>query len=216
MKKIQNRLSVYQRLESRLRSFFKLFDNMCVCCFMTSLSLVRNGIRPNQQDFCCCLVDNQLSDYWLLLDQVQKSTRGPNWSCQLPTKLDTGRRRLPGGGPCRALTCNGCSLDFLRPPTCNTQLCKSMIEVLLDLHLIERNLAKSREVLQIEEILGVSSPLDYLYGVQKKLIPEYSVEVYVERLESYTKQFCAVEPEKRRIAVNSALERRIAKMQRGH
>lgn len=196
MKLSNHQLDLFCAIEKELQAFFRLFENLCEQCFIASKSALESGNKNSDCPLCCCMVDNQVHDYWSMLNQVQRTKRGPRWSDELPKiKVKIGRRRIPGNGPCSALSEKGCTLRNLRPPTCSTQLCLNMIAILIQLALVER---PHSVPCQIEDLLKLPSPLNALYGIEKQVCNNEQIEAFRKELQELRKKFNDIDPKKRR------------------
>ncbi len=211
---VRKDLQLYKKVEKNLKSFFRLFDDLCLYCFNESIDYLRGGGRDNYDELCCCITDNQVHDHWPYLNSIQKITNGLQWLAKMDkTGLEIGRHRLPGNGPCPALCESGCVIKRFRPPTCSTQLCRKMIFILHELNTIDR-LPKCIPC-QIEDIVGIQSPMDLLYGIKKGKPDENEIDVFIEAIRQLALRMSAVKIDVRKIAIekqksllSSKLERR--------
>lgn len=155
-------LAMYCDVEKRLRALFSYFTDLCACCFAQTLEAIKAGARVDPESACCCMVDNQVHDYWRTLEGAQMTVVGPSWKKQLDkADLDVGKVIR---GPCPALSSKGCVLLRLRPPTCSTQVCAYIMSAMSDLGVA----VKTPTPCQIEELIGAPSPLDFAFGVSGK------------------------------------------------
>jgi|GEM_PF-5312796 hypothetical protein len=212
VKTLTNRadLKRYREVERLLKRFFLLFGNLCSYCFSESMAAISSGIRPNKA-FCCCLIDNQVHDHWEALREVQEIVNGPNWVRAInENSLETGRRRLPGNGPCKALCSQGCLLSSMRPPGCSTLVCSHMVFVLCELKLIE---PRDIEDCEIDKLLGAVSPLEHLYGLKRGDTP--SEEAFIKALLFIESKFRNVPNVTRNSAIKAAQKRLRHQLQGG-
>lgn len=159
----------FHALERELWSLYALFGDLCGRCARKTLRDAAAGCREGRDQWCCCMIDNQVHDNWETLDPLQ-CRRDRGWYAKL-TPLPLGR--MPGNGPCPALGPTGCRLPQHRPITCTTQLCVKMLRVLqrLDLYAGHADFA-----LQIEDIVPLPRILPVLYGSAGKKGAAVSVE----------------------------------------
>lgn len=188
MQKNKQYLLWYLEIEKELSSFFHNFENLCQYCFSESISTIESKKNRQLKQLCCCLVDNQVHDYWPYLNCNQKTANGPNWSAKL-AKDKALVKNPTGRGPCPALTDQGCSIR-LRPPTCSTQLCTKMLRILKELNV---GVIKSTdEPCQIEDLIGTNSPLDILYGIRKGKISREIIDDFLKRIRDLSDQMKAI------------------------
>lgn len=211
---MESHLKSYRTIERRLRVLFDIFHDLCAFCFTESLNSAKAGGRLSSKTACCCLVDNQVHDYWRVLDTVHRQAEGPNWQKKLE-KVDVGlgdKRVIRG--PCPALSCGGCVLDKFRPPTCSTQLCPYIINIIVILGVIEE---PKTAPCQVEDLIGVISPLDILLGVKKGQVSEENIIEYLEGIERLIRLLRAVSKDQLRNAIEqqkTVIQERVA-CQRG-
>jgi len=199
-------LESYRAVEKRLRVLFDTFHDLCVFCFAESLASARAGRRLSPATACCCLVDNQVHDYWPVLDSVHRRVEGPSWQKELERAgVGLGGKRVVRG-PCLALSCRGCVLDKFRPPTCSTQLCSYIVNVMVDLDVIKK---PRTTPCQVEDLIGEASPLDVLFGVRKGQVNEGDISAYLGGIERLIRLLRAV-PEDQ---VRNAVERQVMTIQ---
>ncbi len=204
----KSQLESYRTIEKRLRVLFDMFHDLCAFCFTESLNIVRVNGRLSSETACCCLVDNQVHDYWPTLDAVHRQVEGPNWQKGLERAgVGLGDKKVIRG-PCPALSREGCVLNKFRPPTCSTQLCLYIVNVMVDLGIIERPRAIP---CQIEDLIKVASPLDILFGVRKRKrqISEDNIPEYLGGIERLIQLLRAVPNDQ----VRNAVERQKAVIQ---
>jgi hypothetical protein len=212
MKVPKQYLQWYRLIEKELRSFFALFGDLCASCFAQSVAEIEAGTRPDDQKFCCCLVDNQLHSYWSLLQVAQEAMNGSRWQVVLEgARVEITRRRLPNNGPCPALSGRGCVLNSMRPPTCSTQLCRAMAVALN--RLVVHGPEKTGPV-QIEEILGQPSIMDVLYGVRRGVVVRADVDRFVLGIRELKAKLQAVS-EAERLAVIADEKEALLRRMRG-
>lgn len=194
-------LKDFHAIERELWRLFALFGDLCARCARLTLRESTAGQRQQRDQWCCCMIDNQVHDNWPSLNALQ-CRRDSGWYEKLEP-LNMGR--MPGNGPCPALGPEGCRLPRWRPITCTTQLCTKMLTVLQKLELYEGPL---NAALQIEDIVALPDVLPRLYGTAKREIEKVSVsevERYLSRIRSYRLQFKAVGDKKRLAAIDDVL-----------
>jgi len=202
----KSQLESYRTIEKRLRVLFDMFRDLCAFCFTESLNSVKAGGRLSSETACCCLVDNQVHDYWQTLNAVHRRVEGPNWQKRLERAgVGLGDKKVIRG-PCPALSCEGCVLNKFRPPTCSTQLCSCIANVIVDLGIIER---PRTTPCQIEDLIGVASPLDILFGIKKGQVSEDNISEYLGGIEQLIQLLRAVPKDQ----AHSAVERQKAVIQ---
>lgn len=194
------RLQWYLAIEQQLKSFFRLFDDLCAYCFEQSVEAVKAGRKIKPDRLCCCLADDQVRDYWICLDPIQTKMTGKGWRNKLPTDPSLQGIRADKG-PCPALTCHGCAIKTYRPPTCSTQLCPYMLAVLHRLGIIPSSDPLPQ---QIEDLLQIASPLDILYGIRHGNISEESIRSYQTKLAEFTARLKAIPSDQRAKAIAEA------------
>ncbi|MEK7139491.1 MAG: hypothetical protein AAB817_02220, partial [Patescibacteria group bacterium] len=106
--------------------------------------------------------------------------------------------RLPGNGPCPALSCNGCILKSFRPPTCSTQLCPKMLRILNELGVVAGTTGAPR---QIEDMAGIASPLNSLFGLDKTKATAADIDRFSQVIDDLDRQCRAIPPEQWTAAV---------------
>jgi hypothetical protein len=192
-------LKKFQEMEKMLKRFFSLFEDLCAHCFTESMGAISSGIRPHKY-MCCCLVDNQVHDHWQSLSKAQEMMNGPNWARVIEqNSFTTGKRRMPNNGPCKALCERGCLLSCMRPPSCSTLVCSHMVRILVDLKLYQD--PKHGEDCEVDELLGVQSPLDAMYGIKPG---NTSSDQYVSALRALIEGMKATPEEQRRVAISQS------------
>ncbi len=192
-------LKKFREIENMLKRFFSLFEDLCAHCFTESMGAISSGVRPHK-DMCCCLVDNQAHDHWQSLAKAQEMTNGPNWAKAIEQNgFTTGKRRMPNNGPCKALCNRGCLLSCMRPPSCSTLVCSHMVRVLVDLKLCQN--PKHGGNCEIDELLGVQSPLDAMYGIKSG---NASSDQYVNALRALIERMKAIPEGQRRAAISQS------------
>lgn len=158
----------FHELERELWRFYALFGDLCGRCARKTLRESASGQRQGRDQWCCCMIDNQVHDNWETLNPLQ-CRRDRGWYGKL-APLPLGR--MPGNGPCPALGPSGCRLSQLRPITCTTQLCVRMLRVLKRLGLYD---GATESAMQIEDILPLPGILPILYGSSRKRNESVSV-----------------------------------------
>jgi hypothetical protein len=197
MKNDKPKLTAYLRLERELIRVFRYFGDLCKFCFEQSLEKIKAERGIDTHELCCCLVDNQILDHWRCVDEAQKTIHGPSWRQKKSSEagsgfagnsdwLGIGRRRLPGNGPCLALSNHGCVLANLRPPTCSTQLCPKMLRILNNLGLIKGKTAAPR---QIEDFKNIKSPLNALFGLNRETVTPAEIDNFLKLIHELEQQF---------------------------
>jgi len=195
-------LKRFREIEKMLKRFFSLFEDLCAHCFTESMGAIASGVRPHE-GMCCCLVDNQVHDYWQPLSEAQEMTNGPNWAQPIEqNSFATSKRRMPNNGPCKALCEHGCLLSCMRPPSCSTLVCPHMIRVLADLKLCQN--PKHDGNYEIDELLGVQSPLDTMYGIRSG---NASSDQYVNALRALTERMRTIPESQRKAAISRSKSR---------
>ncbi len=191
----------FHDIERELWSFFSLFGDLCARCARRTLRESREGRRKERDQWCCCMIDNQVHDNWESLNRVQ-SRRARDWYAAL-VPLDIGR--MPGNGPCPALGPDGCRLRGHRPVTCTTQLCSKMLRVLSLLGLYDGATDAAR---QIEELIVLPDIMPTLYGTGKprdhQRMPDAAGD-YVGAVRQYRARMNAVPEKQRRQAIDQIL-----------
>lgn len=200
-------LLAYQKLEKQMAKLFRHFGDLCKHCFDTSVVALRERHDVDRRELCCCLVDNQVQDHWQTLNAAQTAMSGPNWSRQLEANdqstIDVGRRRLPGNGPCPALSCTGCILNSFRPPTCSTQLCPKMLRILNELGVVAGPTSSPR---QIEEIADITSPLNALFGLNKTTATAAEIDRFSQAIDDLDRDCRQIPPEQWAAAIQRSKE----------
>jgi len=173
----------YKKIEKALFSLFKCFNNLCSLCYTQTLKQVYEGSRKKRKLWCCCLIDNQVHDYWPQLNIIQ-SRIDKKWYSKLQTKKLSLWKSMPGEGPCPALGAKGCMLSHCRPLTCTTQLCEKMLFILNELSIT--NVAYSSP-LQIEDIIKVPDIAESLCNIRAKtkIVLEKDVREYLDAVTSF-------------------------------
>lgn len=186
-------LAWFHEIEKELWRFFACFDPLCSRCARWTLAAHASGQRQDRDQWCCCMIDNQVHDHWESLNALQVK-RDPQWYPKLKP-LELGR--MPGNGPCPALGTEGCQLKRHRPITCTTQLCRKMLEVLEGVGLYEGETGLAR---QIEDFVDLPDILPSLYGSAGRKavkVTQSEVERYLEVVRGYRKGFLAVDAARR-------------------
>ncbi|MFA5358632.1 MAG: hypothetical protein WC310_02285 [Patescibacteria group bacterium] len=203
----RQKLTIYRQAEKELIGFFRVFDDLCKRCFDKSLEMVKEGRFIDRDEMCCCLLDNQVQDHWNFIDRAQKAMNGPGWSKKLAEKnsnwLEVGKRRLPGNGPCPALRRSGCALNSFRVPTCSTQLCPKMLRILNNLGIVKGKTAAPR---QFEEFGNLYSPLNYLFGLEKKEAAAEKIDKFFQLIRDMKDKCKDVPPEKWKAEIAKEIE----------
>jgi|GEM_PF-1496461 len=191
--KLTPALNTYRQLEQKLIRVFRHFDGLCKHCFDDSVTALRDHRNVDPDDLCCCLVDNQVQDHWRTTNAAQTAAHGSRWNKVLADKetdwLNVGRRRLPGNGPCPALSCSGCILKDFRPPTCSTQLCPKMLRILNNLKIVTGPTTAPR---QLEELGGVPSPLNAMFGLPGPKATPKSIAQFAHWLDEFDARCLAI------------------------
>ncbi len=194
-------LKDFHEIERELWRFFALFGDLCGRCARKTLRESASGQRQARDQWCCCMIDNQVHDTWETLNPLQ-CRRDRGWYEKL-VPLELGR--MPGNGPCPALGPTGCCLPRWRPITCTTQLCSKMLEVLKRTGLYDgpTNLA-----LQIEDLLPLPAILPVLYGSAKgavRKVGNEEVQCYLQTIRQYRERLAAVGEPARQAAIDAVL-----------
>ncbi len=190
-------LKWFYQIEKELWRLFDQFDDLCSRCAVQTLSDSASGQRKGRDEWCCCMIDNQVHDNWEILNANQcRSDR--NWYKKL-VSLEMGR--MPGNGPCPALGPTGCQLKKHRPITCTTQLCSKMLKVLNILKLVKCSVNRA---LQIEDIINLPDILPALYGTNRKprKVSREEVELYISTIKSLRKKYASLPQKQRREAID--------------
>lgn len=191
-------LKWFHQIEKSLWKLFAQFDDLCGRCAKQTLHESKTSKRNARDEWCCCMIDNQVHDNWPVLNANQnRSDR--NWYKKL-VPLEIGR--MPGNGPCPALGPNGCQLKKHRPITCTTQLCTKMLKALNRLNLIKCPVSRA---LQIEDIIKLPDILPSLYGTNRKTekVSKEDVEEYLSTINSLRSRFSNIPIKQRQDAINS-------------
>lgn len=192
----------FREIERNLWSFFKPFGDLCRRCAGYTLACLERGDRRDIPNWTCCMIDNQVHDNWELLNAHQ-CRYDRDWYDKLkPRAWRPERHRMPGNGPCPALSEKGCLLQKMRPITCTTQLCPKMLQVLNDLGLIR---TKAASALQIEDLIRLPDILPVLYGSRKGKVETAQVQEYLTALREFRQRFESVPPDVREAAITKAL-----------
>ncbi len=193
-------LKWFHQIEKELWKLFAQFDDLCARCAVQTLRESKSGQRKDRDEWCCCMIDNQVHDNWDILNAHQcRSNR--NWYEKL-VPLDIGR--MPGNGPCPALGPTGCQLEKHRPITCTTQLCSKMLKVLNILNLVRCSVTRA---LQIEDIIALPDILPALYGTNRnpRKVSKEEVECYLTTIKSLRKRYAALPQKLRREAIDRVM-----------
>ena len=178
-------LKWFHRIEKELWSLFGLFDDLCGECARQTVADIADGKRMGQNEWCCCMIDNQVHDNWEALNEIQ-ARFDRNW--YEPLKRAKGARSI-GNGPCPALGEQGCRLKKCRPITCTTQLCSKMLVVLKKLGVINK---PTHAALQIEDLIDLPDILPDLYGTRKGgFVSQSDVNTYIAAVKQMKKQFAS-------------------------
>ena len=180
-------LKWFHEIEKALWSLFDAFGDLCSRCAVQTLSELESGQRKGRDQWCCCMIDNQVHDNWEALNAIQcRSDR--RWHEKLP-RQDMGRS-MPGNGPCPALGPNGCQLKKHRPITCTTQLCSKMLKELSDAKVVR---CSTHHALQIEDLIKLPDILPSLYGTARKPrnVSRQEVEAYIGAVRDLRDRFKA-------------------------
>lgn len=196
-------LKDFYQIERELWRFFALFGDLCGRCARKTLRESASGQRQARDQWCCCMIDNQVHDNWQTLNPLQ-CRRDRGWYEKLEP-LEMGR--MPGNGPCPALGPTGCRLPRWRPITCTTQLCTKMLEVLKRTGLYDGPIDFAR---QIEDILPLPDILPRLYGSAKgkaagRKVGNEEVQRYLQTIRQYREQLAAVGDPARQAAIDAVL-----------
>lgn len=195
-------LQSFHEIERALWRLFACFGTLCDRCARKTLREHATGERGNRENWCCCMIDNQVHDHWDTLNPVQ-CHYDRKWYEKLET-LPLGR--MPGNGPCPALGEQGCRLRKCRPVTCTTQLCNKMLKVLEIWGLYIRPTESAR---QIEELIPLPDILHALYGAGskrvKRKVEEGEVASYLNAIHAYREQILAIPEAKRQMAIDKVL-----------
>jgi len=194
-------LQWFNQIEKALWAFFDQFEDLCSRCAVKTLQDVERGQRKGRDQWCCCMIDNQVHDNWEALNAIQLRTeRG--WYEKLP-RQDMGRS-MPGNGPCPALGPTGCQIKRHRPITCTTQLWSKMLVVLKALKLVD---CPTHHALQIEDLIELPDILPTLYGTARKprQVSREEVEQYIGAIRALRGRFAALPVDARRQAVEQGL-----------
>jgi hypothetical protein len=194
-------LQDFYQIERELWRLFALFGDLCGRCARKTLHESASGQRAARDQWCCCMIDNQVHDNWQTLNPLQ-CRRDRTWYEKLEP-LEMGR--MPGNGPCPALGEKGCRLPRWRPITCTTQLCTKMLEVLNHTGLYNGPTAFAR---QIEDIRELPDILPTLYGSAKRETRKVSrdeVTQYLATIRDYREAFKAVGDANRQKAIDAVL-----------
>ncbi|MBI5417390.1 hypothetical protein HZA55_05515 [Candidatus Poribacteria bacterium] len=197
-------LEWFREIEKALWSFYRPFEDLCSQCAIYTIESVKNSSRENRSSWCCCMIDNQVHDNWDTLNNIQNKF-DKNWYEKLKINtFDLGRNRMPGNGPCPALSSKGCLLQKYRPITCTTQLCEKMLIVLFKLNLISKF---KRVPLQIEDIVVLPNILPALYGYNKdkKVMVEEKSE-YIKKIKEFTHKFRSIDQKNRKNIINEVMK----------
>ena len=181
-------LKWFHEIEKALWSLFDAFGDLCSRCAVQTLHELESGQRKGRDAWCCCMIDNQVHDNWEALNAVQtRSDRG--WYDKLE-RLEFGRGRMPGNGPCPALGPTGCRLKKLRPITCTTQLCSKMLKELNDSGVVR---CSAHHALQIEDLMDLPDILPTLYGTAQRPrnVSRQVVEAYIAAVRDLRDRFKA-------------------------
>ncbi len=193
----------FHDLERELWRFYALFGDLCGRCARRTLRESAGGQRQARDQWCCCMIDNQVHDHWETLDPLQRrQDRG--WYEKL-VPLPMGR--MPGNGPCPALGPSGCRIARWRPITCTTQLCVKMLRVLKRLGLYDGPDTYAR---QIEDFLPLPAILPRLYGSARPPqdrgpVKADEVETYRRTVRAYRDRLAAVGDVRREAAIDAEL-----------
>jgi hypothetical protein len=180
-------LKWFYEIEKTLWSFFALFGDMCARCAEQTLRESQSGRRKGRDEWCCCMIDNQVHDNWEVLN-VNQSRRDRGWYEKLE-QVELGRS-MPGNGPCPALGPKGCQFPKHRPITCTTQLCSRMLVELNRSGVVR---CPTHHALQIEDLIELPDILPALYGTSRKprKVSRSEVDAYIERVAALRGRFAA-------------------------
>ena len=183
----------FHGIEKTLWSFFSLFGDLCSRCANMTLDEVASNRRAQRDNWCCCMIDNQVHDNWEALNAIQERFNR-NWYEPLRRQ---DRPRMPGNGPCPALGPHGRLLKKYRPITCTTQFCTKMLAVLHRLGIVKN---RAQSALQIEDLIKLPDILPTLYGSdRRRSIQQTDVDAYITAVRALTARLAAI-PERDRIA----------------
>jgi len=191
----------FHELERELWRFYALFGDLCGRCARKTLRESSAVQRQGRDQWCCCMIDNQVHDNWETLNPLQ-CRRDRGWYESL-VPLPLGR--MPGNGPCPALGPSGCRLPRHRPITCTTQLCVKMLRVLKRLDLYAGHTDSAR---QIEDILPLPDILPVLYGAAKNkraTATPAQVEQYRSAIRALRDRMASLAPAARQAAIDAEL-----------
>ena len=179
-------LKWFNQIEKALWSLFDLFGDICSRCACGTLDSIANGERKGQDQWCCCMIDNQVHDNWEALNAIQMRF-DRNWYESM--RRPKGSRSV-GNGPCPALGDAGCSIKKCRPITCTTQLCSKMLVVLKQRGLINK---PTHAALQIEDLIALPDILPELYGTRNgKKVTQSDVDAYISAVKSLKAKLAGV------------------------
>lgn len=194
-------LRQFHELERELWRFFALFGDLCGRCARKTLRESASGQRRDRDQWCCCMIDNQVHDTWQTLNPLQCRMNRKWYEMLTPPSIG----RMPGNGPCPALGPSGCQLRQLRPITCTTQLCVKMLSVLKRLGLYD---GPVNAALQIEDIITLPDILPSLYGSSKRTARQVSsgeVSLYRQTIRAYREGMAAADIRVRQAAIDAEL-----------
>jgi len=180
-------LKWFHEIEKALWSLFNEFGDLCSRCAVQTLREAESGQRKGRDQWCCCMIDNQVHDNWETLNAIQcRADR--RWYEKLP-RQDMGRS-MPGNGPCPALSPDGCRLKRHRPITCTTQLCSKMLKELNGVGVVR---CSTHHALQIEDLIDLPDILPALYGTSRKpqKVSRDEVERYIAAVRDLRDRFAA-------------------------
>ena len=197
-------LKWFNEIEKSLWSFFKVFDPLCERCATRTLREVAEGRRDERNEWCCCMIDNQIHDTWQWLNPIQ-SRINRNWYDPLKKRKDENKLKMPGNGPCPALGSHGCTLTKLRPITCTTQLCSKMLVVLNKMGIIK---TKTKSAMQIEDLIKLPDILPSLYGsiAKPEKVCKEDVQAYISAIRKIKNQMQAVSDLERKQIIEDATQ----------
>ncbi len=177
-------LKWFNEIEKALWAFFEEFGNLCSCCAQNTIRASEAGERKGRDEWCCCMIDNQVHDNWEALNANQ-SRNDKGWYEKLQR---VEMKRMPGNGPCPALSPTGCQLKKHRPITCTTQLCTKMLRVLNKCGVIK---CSTHHALQIEDLIDLPDILPALYGTSRKprKVSRAEVDCYITRVKKLHERF---------------------------
>jgi len=201
-------LKGFKEIEKSLWSFFRLFGNLCEQCANQTLKQAEGNFREKKNLWCCCLIDNQIDCNWEALNKIQSRTDS-SWYEKVKKSSAEYRnlrkiKRMPGNGPCPALSAKGCLLKQYRPITCTTQLCGKMIFVLGKLQIIPM---QKRAPLQIEDIITVPGNILQIMYVCKnsKKVDKQEIADYVSSVNVLRAKFAKTDAGLRQKAINQSM-----------